>query len=384
MAVKESKRASETIVAIIFGVTGLVGKELARKLISSRSKWKVYGVARRPEVIVHQENENFHFISCDLLNPEDSFKKLSPLEDITHVFWVTWAYEFPLDSQECCEQNKFMMSNALNAILPGAKSLKHVSLQTGTKHYISLQGPFNDQENKIVRYYNEQCPRVSNGVNFYYSLEDLLTERLAGTMKNWSVHRPGLILGCSRRTLYNFVGSLCVFGSICKVLNLPFLFGGTKECWEEICIDASDARLVAEQHIWSATTDHLYCSSSSNYQAFNATNGPSFTWKEIWPEIGKKFGVTVPENALSENFLYSKAMGDKGGTWKEIVAQKGLISTKMEELANWDFLDALFHCPVKMLGTREKADGLGFTTKYQPLDSILYSIDAMKEEKLIP
>ena len=125
---------------------------------------------------------------------------------MTHIFWITWASQFPLDSRECCEQNKAMMSNALNALLPIAKSLKHFSLQTGVKHYISLKGASNVNEG---HYYDEECPRLSSENNFYYTLEDLLKETLGGKVA-WSVHRPGLILGSSQRAVYNFMGSLCV------------------------------------------------------------------------------------------------------------------------------------------------------------------------------
>ena len=376
MAAKESDRneAATIYVAVIFGVTGLVGKELARRLILKRN-WKVYGIARSPESIPIK-NPNFHFISCNLLNPLETQQKLLFLQDVTHIFWITWASQFPLDSQECCEQNKDMMSNALNAILPTAKALKHVSLQTGMKHYISLQGPFN---NKVV-YFNEECQRVSASHNFYYVLEDFVKERLAGKVA-WSVHRPGLLMGSSNRTLYNFMGSLCVYGTICKHLHLPFVFGGTRECWEETYIDGSDARLVSEQYIWAATNDAI---SSIDGQAFNAINGTSFTWKEIWPALGMKIGVEVPEDMFLEDFWFSKAMADKKTVWDEIVIREGLIQTEMEDLANWAFLDVLFRCPFKLLGTRDKADRLGFTVRYKELNSILYWIDFMRGEKLIP
>ncbi|KAJ7959804.1 3-oxo-Delta(4,5)-steroid 5-beta-reductase [Quillaja saponaria] len=363
-------------VGVIFGVTGLVGKVLARKLIS-KSCWKVYGIARNPEVTPTIRGSNYHFISCDLLNSLETNKKLAALQDVTHAFWVTWATQFPLDTQECCEQNKVMMSNALNAILPIAKELKHVSLQTGMKHYVSLQGSSDEKE---VCYYDEACPRVSTGNNFYYVLEDLLMERLKGNV-SWSVHRPGLLFGSSIRTLYNFMGSLCVYGAVCKHLNLPFVFGGTRESWEEAYIDGSDARLAAEQHIWAATKTEIV---SPDGQAFNAINGPRFTWKEIWPALGKKFGVGVPEEMFVENFWFSVAMDDKKKIWEEIVVEKGLAQTKMEDLANWEFLDVLFRCPQKLLGSRDKVDQLGFVVRHKTLDSILYWIDCMRDERLIP
>ncbi|XP_015873789.3 (S)-8-oxocitronellyl enol synthase CYC2 [Ziziphus jujuba] len=378
MGAKESytPEALHKNVAIIFGVTGLVGKELAKRLIS-KSEWKVYGVARNPE-IMPIKHSNFNFIQCDLLNAFEAEKKLSLLWDVTHVFWITWASQFQLDSKECCEQNIAMMSNALNSIIPRAKSLKHVSLQTGMKHYVSLQGPFDDDDEVMqLRYYSEESPRVEKSFNFYYVLEDFLKGRLKSKIA-WTIHRPGLIMGSSNRTLYNFMGSLCVYGTICKYLNLPFVFGGTRKCWEEICIDGSDSRLVAEQHIWAATNEKTY---SIDGQAFNAINGTSFTWKEIWPVLGMKFGVEV---VFSEEFWFSKSMADKEKVWEDIVEKEGLVPTKMEDLANWKFIDALFRCPVKILGTREKADGLGFTVRYKTLDSILYWLESMRDEKLIP
>lgn len=367
--------AEAQFVAVIFGATGLVGKELIKKLLS-KSGWKVYGVARKPETKTTQ-NPNYHFISCDLLNPVETQEKLSSLQEVTHLFWVTWASQFPLGSQECCEQNKAMLSNALDAILPSTNSLKHFSLQTGAHHYVSLQGP---SDGKEVCYYREDSPRAAGEFNFYYALEDLVKERLGGEVA-WSVHRPGLIMGNSTRTVFNFMGSLCVYASICKHLDLPFVFGGTRECWEEMYIDGSDAGLVAEQHIWAATNEETY---STDGQAFNAINGPGFIWKDIWPAIGLKFGLEAPKDMFSPDFVFSRELSDKAGVWEEIVEREGLVQTAMGDLANWCFLDMLFRCPAKMLGTREKVDRFGNVSTCDTSDSVTYWIDNMREEKLIP
>ncbi|KAJ9177236.1 hypothetical protein P3X46_012474 [Hevea brasiliensis] len=371
----ESTQVATRNVAAIFGVTGLVGRELLRRLLSE-SKWKVYGIARRFESFPTQ-NLNYHFISCDLLNAQETQKKLSIVQDVSHVFWITWAGQFPLDSGECCEQNLIMMSNALNAILSKTKTLKHVSLQTGMKHYVSLQQTHNLKQE--VCFHDEDCPRASEGYNFYYVLEDLIKERLAGKVA-WSVIRPGLLMGSSNRTLYNVMGCLCVYGAICKYLNLPFVWR-TREVWEEVCMDGSDARLVAEQHIWAATNDEI---SSTEGQAFNAINGPCFTWKKIWPVLGKKFEVEVPQDMFLSDFRFATAMSDNKKVWQEIVATEGLVETEMEDLANWEFLDVLFRCPVKLLGSRKKTDQLGFTMRSNTMESILYWIDSMRNDKLIP
>ncbi|KAG6401386.1 hypothetical protein SASPL_138242 [Salvia splendens] len=364
-------------VAIIFGVTGLVGKELATTLLLHG--WKVYGVARRPDVSMATITAHwrYHFVSCDLLDSHEARDKLSLINDVTHIFWVTWASMFSLDSPECYEQNRAMMANALVAMLPKAGRLRHFSLQTGVKHYISLQGLLGGE----VGCYNEESPRVNIGHNFYYGLEDLLQEMLPLYKVDWSIHRPGFIIGSSRRAYYNLMGTICVYGTICKYLNLPFVFGGTKMCWEEMCIDASDTRLVADQHLFAATRHEQGTGGS----AYNAINGEYYTWKEIWPGIGAKLGIETPEKCtFSGDFVYSLAMEGMEGVWKEIVAKEGLVETEMSELANWDFLDQMFRCTFKMLCSRSKIDLIGFKSRYHVLDSMVYWIDVMREDKLIP
>ena len=370
-------------VALIFGVTGLVGREIVKTLtMSNKPKWRIYGVARNPEI--SSMTKMYSFISCDLLNSSETKQKLSPLQDIvSHVFWVTWSGEYPLDSDECCVQNRTMLANALDAMLPNAKRLKHFSLQTGMKHYVSLVGETLSRggEGSSLCYYSEECPRKSSGKNFYYVLEDLMKEKISGDSAVWSVQRPGLLMGSSTRTLYNFMGSLCVYGAMCKYLNLPFVFGGTRECWEECYIDGSDSNLVAEQHIFAATSGRV----RDKGEAFNAINGVGFTWKEIWPEIGRKLGVQVNEMTMfDEGFWFEREMGERKHVWDEILVKEELVRTRMEDLANWVFMDVLFRCPFKLLGRRDKVDKFGFKRKYRTLDSILYWIDVMREEKLIP
>lgn len=251
--------------AVIFGVTGLVGKELARALLATAG-WKVYGVARRPDNVSPIADPNFHFISCDLLDRRSTYRNLSPLRHVTHVFWITWAAQLRFDSRECSDQNKAMLAHALDALLPAAPSLRHVSLQTGVKHYVSLTGGGGGGGESAV--FREDSPRSESGNNFYYALEDLLRERL-GRRVAWTVLRPGLIIGSSNRSFFNFMGSLSVYGAICKKLKLPFVFGGTAECWAEVYIDGSDARLVAHQHIWAATK-HLPLNGMSSLESLNS------------------------------------------------------------------------------------------------------------------
>ncbi|CAJ2643921.1 unnamed protein product [Trifolium pratense] len=47
------------------------------------------------------------------------------------------------------------------------------------------------------------------------------------------------------------VGTLCVYAAICKHGGVPLRFPCTKGAWENYYM-ASDADLIAEQHIWAA------------------------------------------------------------------------------------------------------------------------------------
>jgi len=132
---------------------------------------------------------------------------------VSHVFWVTWSGEYPLDSDECCLQNRAMLANALDAILPNAKRLKHFSLQTGMKHYVSLVGE--TLTRRDLCYYSEECPRKSSGRNFYYVLEDLLKEKISGNSVVWSVQRPGLLTGKLNENSVQLHGkSLCLWSDV--------------------------------------------------------------------------------------------------------------------------------------------------------------------------
>ncbi|KAJ3704570.1 hypothetical protein LUZ61_008275 [Rhynchospora tenuis] len=401
-------------VALIAGATGLVGKELVRSLLCSGSDdWAlIYGIAR------HQPSDDddkmkevdrcsrYRFIQCDLLDREQTAEKLGTMaRQVTHLFWATWASQFPLDTPECCAQNCAMLTHALDALLihtPGSPALRHICLQTGTKHYVSLKapglaGPYLEEEIieeekmrklKIMSAERDDGDMDGYKYNFYYAIEKLVMERASqGIVSSWSVHRPGLLFGVSNRSYFNVMGSLCVYATLCQHLGIPFSFLGTKFCWEEHYIDMSDARLVASQQIWWASSSRPL----GNGEAFNAVDAAPFIWKHVWPALASKFGIEhEPEqiNWLSEETCYVEIMHDKEKAWDEIVAVNGLRKTKVEDLANWGFLDSLFRFSGKLLAAPGKAKGLGFVPPSIYTDTnteaVLYWVDCMREMRFIP
>lgn len=145
------------------------------------------------------------------------------------------------------QANAAMLLNILRIVIPNAPNLRHVSLQTGTKHYI---GPF-ETFGKIDPHdlpCSEDLPRL-NAPNFYYALEDVLLEELGKNEDiTWSVHRPGVTFGFSPYSLVNIVAMLSVYAATCKYEGVRLKFPGNKGAWN--CYsDASDADLIAEQQI---------------------------------------------------------------------------------------------------------------------------------------
>ncbi|RXH72838.1 hypothetical protein DVH24_012522 [Malus domestica] len=209
-ATKKKSAAADTSepqsVGLVIGVMGIVGNSLAEILPlhdTPGGPWKVYGVARRPRPNWSADHP-VDYIQCDISDPEDVQTKLSGLTDVTHIFSVTWTSR--ATELENCEANGAMLRNVLSVVIPAAPNLRHISLQTGTKHYI---GPF-ESIGKIAAHdppFMEDLPRL-DVPNFYYTLEDILFEEVE---KNpgltWSVHRPYNIFGFSPHSLMNIIGS---------------------------------------------------------------------------------------------------------------------------------------------------------------------------------
>lgn len=122
-------------VALIIGVTGIVGNSLAEILPRANTPggpWKVYGVARRPRPLWNVDHP-IEYIQCDISSSEEIQSKLTLLTDVTQIFYVTWANR-PTEVENC-EINGKMFQNVIDAIISSCPNLSHICLQTGKKHY---------------------------------------------------------------------------------------------------------------------------------------------------------------------------------------------------------------------------------------------------------
>ncbi|KAK3011715.1 hypothetical protein RJ639_011665 [Escallonia herrerae] len=369
--VAENGATSYQSVALIVGVTGIVGSSLAEILPlpdTPGGPWKVYGLARRPRP-AWNENHPIHYIQCDVSNKDETIAKLSPLTDITHIFYVSWM------GTEECKVNAVMFQNILDAAIPNAPNLKHICLQTGIKHYFGLFETDTKSEPHDSPF-TEDLPRL-NQPNFYHNLEDILYEETSKSGLTWSVHRPALIFGVSPCSMMNIVSTLSVYATICKHEKTPLVYPGTKASWN-CYADAVDADLIAEHQIWTAVEPN------AKNQVFNCNNGDVFKWKHIWKTLAEQFGLEmVGYEEGKEQLSLQEMMKDKGPVWDEIVKENKLVPTKLENIAAFWFADIAFMSE-NLLSSMNKNKEHGFVGFRNSQKSFVSCIDKMKDYKIIP
>ncbi|WP_233741926.1 SDR family oxidoreductase [Halpernia frigidisoli] len=247
-------------IALIVGASGISGNNLAKELIENN--WTTYGITRNSEV----ELKGLKNIKADLLDTESLEKALKDINP-THVFFTAWMKK---DTEaENIEVNGRMVRNILEVLSP-KKSVRHVALVTGLKHYL---GPF---ENYVKAGFTPETPvrtehpRLALN-NFYYAQEDEIFDAAKRDGFTWSIHRAHTMIGHAVGNLMNMGTTLAVYATICKENGTPFTWPGSEAQWNGIS-DVIDAHILAKQFLWAATTPE-----AAN-EAFNIVNGDIFRW----------------------------------------------------------------------------------------------------------
>lgn len=366
-------------VALIVGVTGMVGLALAealKKPTALGGPWIVYGVSRRPLPTWFPSSLLDKHIILDTLNQENTHNILSPLSpQISHLFWLALSVN---ESEEInIYYNSLMLSNVLSALTSSLNfKLSHVTLQTGTKQYM---GPIFDKtvSSQLVPQdppFTEDYPRL-RFPNFYYALEDIVASY--PTSFTYSIHRSSIIIGASTRSYFNSLLSLSIYALVCKHENYPFRYVGNKYSWEHFW-DMSDARVLAEQQIWATMTD------KAKNQAFNCTNGDVFTWKMLWRVLCDVFDVEFVPFDDKDKFDVGEFMKDKGQVWDTIVEENGLYKTKMEEMTCFVEIDIVLKLEIQHVCSMNKSREFGFLGYANTLASIAPWVERLRQMKILP
>ena len=109
--------------AVVVGALGVIGRYIVERLVEEPD-WRVVGLSRRKAT----DRPGYRHIAVDLLDPEDTKRKLAELTDVTHVFYAAFqatsgnAANFASNTGP----NREMLVNSVTAITRAAPHLKQV------------------------------------------------------------------------------------------------------------------------------------------------------------------------------------------------------------------------------------------------------------------
>lgn len=356
---------TERRVALVVGSTGIVGGNICERLLLDG--WTVHGLARRPE----RSPKGTIPLAADLQDRQAVAKAISRAGPITHLFQASWT--LANTEEEACEINARHLSNVLDGLQAANHSVEHVVLITGVKHYL---GPFKD----FGRYlpdtpFLEETPRLPIP-NFYYDQEDVLFAAAERDGFTWSVHRPNAIVGFAVGALMNHGLTLACYASICRETGRPFAFTGVQEQWDMLT-EISDARLIARQAAWAATTPQ-----AAN-KPYNTGNGDVFRYKRMWKTIADHFGLEAPPYDGRQQSL-QELMADAGPIWRSMAEKYGLAEPDLSRLATWWHTDADFGRKVECISDMTRSRKAGFLDYQSSTDTFLDLFRRLEDERIIP
>jgi nucleoside-diphosphate-sugar epimerase len=351
-------------VALIAGSTGIVGLNLAEHLLPQKD-WTVYGLARKPA-----KSGDVLPVAADLLDPASLAAAVKDVRP-THVFITTWMRQ-PTEAENI-KVNSAMVRNLLDA-LSNAKTVEHVGLVTGLKHYL---GPFEayGKGSLPATPFREEQGRLDIE-NFYYAQEDELFAAALRDGFGWSVHRPHTIIGYALGNAMNIGLTLAAYATICHERGRPFLFPGSAAQWNGLT-DMTDARLLARHLQWAATTP------AARNNAFNVVNGDVFRWSWMWARLAAWFEIE-PAPFPGKGTPLEVQLADAAPIWAKIAGKYHLAEPDLNVLASPWHTDADLGRPIEVMTDMSKSRKVGFLDYQATDDSFFDLFSCLRETHIIP
>ncbi len=349
--------------ALVVGASGIVGNSVAN-LLDTSGDWTVYGMSRHASSI-----GNILPVRADLLDPRSVDAALQAIAP-THIFIATWMRQ-PTEAENI-RVNSAMVRNLLTSA-SRSKSLQHVALVTGLKHYL---GPFEAYgKGKLpLTPFREDQARLDID-NFYYAQEDELFAAAAREGFGWSVHRPHTVIGYAIGNAMNMGVTLAAYATICRETGRPFQFPGSAVQWNSLT-DMTDARLLARHLLWASTTP------AARDQAFNIVNGDVFRWKWMWAELARWFGIEPAP--FAEGHPLAAQLADAAPVWAEIASKYRLVEPDLNILASAWHTDADLGRPIEVVTDMSKSRKLGFLDYQSTDDSFFALFESLRKAHIIP
>lgn len=352
-------------IALVVGATGITGSNLAEELIAQG--WTTYGLSRNP----NNNIPGLRTVKADLLDEQSLMEALDGLSP-THVYFTTWMRH---DTEEDnIRVNSALVRNLLNILSP-KKSVRHVALVTGLKHYL---GPFEAYAKEGIlpeTPVREEHPRLSLP-NFYYAQEDEVYAASERDGFTWSIHRPHTVIGYAVGNLMNIGTTLAVYASICKETGRKMIWPGSEAQWNGIS-DVTDAGILAKQLVWASVTE------SAQNQAFNITNGDVFRWKWLWKRLADWFGIEAEGYNGTIRPLEKELKNDQQ-LWEEIAVKYHLNEKNLDRLSSAWHTDLDLGRPLEVMCDMSASRKRGFSAFKSTEDSFIEVFERLRAEKIIP
>ena len=349
-------------VALVAGVSGVVGRRLAQEL--AERGWHVVGCARRIPAVEHRIS-GVAYVAANLADPQACANVVRCANGVTHLFYTARA-EFMTGQHEAVDINTVMFSNILDAIEAAKHPLEHVHMVHGTKYYGSTEGRYPTPA-------REDDPRCLLST-FYYDQEDIVVARTGSRRWSWTSTRPHGICDGSLTTPRSMPLLIATYAAICRQLGQPLCFPGTSGNYRAV-YQCTDAALLARAIIWMATEPR--CAD----QAFNVTNGDFIRWENLWPVFAGYFGM---ELGPVRTMKLAAVMPGKRDLWRDVIAEHELVDTPYESVALWPYGDFIFTPDWDMMSSTTKLRQFGFHEVVDTQQMFIGFFDSFRRARIIP
>jgi nucleoside-diphosphate-sugar epimerase len=350
--------------AVVVGASGIAGRGACHALLAEGAE--VLGVSRHPNGVL----PGVRHVAADLLSGSAAaaLARLRP----THVYLTIWVRR--ATEHENIETNAGIVRTVLDALAP-AKTVRHVALVTGLKHYLGPFEAYAKSGTLPMTPVREEHPRLDTP-NFYYAQEDVLYAAAARDGFTWSVHRPHTIVGDAIGNAMNMGSTLAVYASICKELGRPFKFPGSAAQWNGLT-DMTDARVLGRQLVWASTQDE------AKNDAYNIVNGDIFRWSWMWPRLAAWFGVEWAGFETAPAPLAAQ-MRDDGPIWRRMAQKFGLVEPDLDRVASAWHTDLDLGRPLEVMTDMSLSRQRGFLV-YQSTENSFRDLFArLRSDRVIP
>ena len=343
---------------LIVGSSGAVGGAIANHFAQNES-YDFSSVTRSADP---PEGVRFS-IKADLLEPESLEDSQDELSSVTHLFYA--ALKPNEDPLEEAQENETMLRTILDALKESGAPLEHVIFVQGGKVYGAHLGIYKTPAREDD---SRHFPP-----NLYFNHEELVKERAAEDGFRYTAIRPDIIIGDSMGSAMNLGNLIGVYGTLCKELGVAMQFPGTPEAYE-VLVNVTSAEVLAESVEWAFEEEKT--------GAFNITNGDTFRWKHVWPEICAFFGL---EEGEPQPISLQERLSSQSEAWTELVEKYNLQQHDVLDYSQGSFGDFIFNVETDAIFDTTKARQAGFTgMDRRSNEAIIDHLGRMQEQQLIP